>query len=361
MGASCHRGRAGCCRASTKARRTGSVRGHDAPAPRHHRRHRLLRPRGAAGPQRRRPSPPRSATPGSPAARGTASPSSSSPGTAPATRCRRTSSTTAPTSARSPTSAFATSSPSTSPVPIDPDLRPGDLLCLDDFLDLTKQRPVTFFDGSGPEGVVHTDVLEPYHPAIRREILDAAAAAGQLDPRRWRLRLLRGAAVRDPRRDPAGPRSPGADVAGMTGVPEVTLAAEAGLRYAAISLVVNPASGVGDSDEPITMEEINEVLAATSADGARGPRRARPHPRHVPRRRRGADPRMTRVRIENATYVVTVDDADRVLRGHHRGRRGRRHHRDHAASRTDGLRPCEPPDGAHRSRRDRHRRPRQAR
>ena len=31
----------------------------------------------------------------------------------------------------------------------------------------------------------------------------------------------------------------------MTGVPEVTLAAEAGLRYAAISLVVNPASGVG--------------------------------------------------------------------------------------------------------------------
>ena len=35
---------------------------------------------------------------------------------------------------------------------IDPDLRPGDLLCLDDFLDLTRQRPVTFFDGSGPEG-----------------------------------------------------------------------------------------------------------------------------------------------------------------------------------------------------------------
>ena len=51
----------------------------------------------------------------------------------------------------------------------------------------------------------------------------------------------------------------------MTGVPEVTLAPEAGLRYAAISLVVNPASGVGDSDEPITMEEINEVLR-TSAD-----------------------------------------------------------------------------------------------
>ena len=57
----------------------------------------------------------------------------------------------------------------------------------------------------------------------------------------------------------------GADVAGMTGVPEVTLALEAGLRYAAISLVVNPASGVGDSDEPITMDEIDAVLRTSSA------------------------------------------------------------------------------------------------
>ena len=48
----------------------------------------------------------------------------------------------------------------------------------------------------------------------------------------------------------------------MTGVPEVTLAAEAGLRYAALSLIVNPAAGL--SDEPITMEELNLVLAAGS-------------------------------------------------------------------------------------------------
>jgi 5'-methylthioadenosine phosphorylase len=48
----------------------------------------------------------------------------------------------------------------------------------------------------------------------------------------------------------------------MTGVPEVTLAKEAGLRYAAISLVVNPAAGL--IDEPISMEELNEVLASSS-------------------------------------------------------------------------------------------------
>lgn len=147
---------------------------------------------------------------------------------------------------------------------IDPTLQPGDLLCLDDFVDFTKQRPVTFFDGSTPEGVVHTDVMTPYHPAIRREILDAAATAGHTirdggvyacfeGPRFETRAEIRLAALA------------GADVAGMTGVPEVTLAVEAGLRYAAISLVVNPASGVGDADEPIAMDEINAVLAASSA------------------------------------------------------------------------------------------------
>lgn len=148
---------------------------------------------------------------------------------------------------------------------IDPELRPGDLLCLDDFVDFTKQRPVTFFDGSGPEGVVHTDVLEPYHPAIRREILEAAAATG---------RSIRDggvyAAFEGPRFETRAEirlaRLAGADVAGMTGVPEVTLALELGLRYAAISLVVNPATGVADTDEPITMDEIEEVLRASSAD-----------------------------------------------------------------------------------------------
>lgn len=143
---------------------------------------------------------------------------------------------------------------------IDPDLSPGDLVCLDDFLDLTKQRPLTFFDGSGPEGVVHVDVSAPYHPALRRELLDAAAAVG---------RPMRDggvyAAFEGPRFETAAEirlaRLAGGDVAGMTGVPEVTLAREASLRYAAVSLVVNPATGVGDADEPITMAEIDAVLA----------------------------------------------------------------------------------------------------
>jgi len=146
---------------------------------------------------------------------------------------------------------------------IDPELEPGDLLCLDDFIDFTRSRVGTFHDGSGPEGVVHVDVMQAYHPAIRREILDAASAVGQPIRDGGVYACFEGPRFETPAEIRLG-RLAGGDVAGMTGVPEVTLAVEAGLRYAAISLVVNPASGVG-SGEPITMAEIGSVLEASAA------------------------------------------------------------------------------------------------
>ena len=144
---------------------------------------------------------------------------------------------------------------------VDPTLQPGDLLCLDDFLDFTKTRVITFFDGSTPEGVVHTDVMDAYHPALRAEILSAAAQVNQPMRNGGVYACFEG-----PRfESPAEIRmcaTLGAHVVGMTGVPEVTLAKEIGLRYAAVSLVVNPAAGL--SDEPISMDELNAVLKSSS-------------------------------------------------------------------------------------------------
>jgi 5'-deoxy-5'-methylthioadenosine phosphorylase len=145
---------------------------------------------------------------------------------------------------------------------IDLDLTPGSMVCLSDFLDFTKNRIPTFFDGTGAEGVVHVDVLEAYHPELRAELLKAANEINQ---------PLRDGGVyvcfEGPRfESPAEIRMAamlGGSVAGMTGVPEVTLAVEAKLRYAAISLVVNPAAGL--SDEPITIEDVNRVLAESSS------------------------------------------------------------------------------------------------
>ena len=52
----------------------------------------------------------------------------------------------------------------------------------------------------------------------------------------------------------------GADIVGMTGMPEAALARELGLAYAAIAVVVNPAAGRGASAHGIQMKEIDEVL-----------------------------------------------------------------------------------------------------
>ncbi len=145
---------------------------------------------------------------------------------------------------------------------IDPDLEAGDLLCLDDFLDLTKGRVGTFYDGSTPEGVVHTDMSTAYDPGLRHEILDAASGVGQPIRDGGVYACFEGPRFETPAEIRLA-RLAGGDVAGMTGVPEVTLAVEAGLRYAAISLVVNPAAGV--SDEPITMADIEAALEASKA------------------------------------------------------------------------------------------------
>lgn len=143
---------------------------------------------------------------------------------------------------------------------IDPDLAAGELVCLDDFLDLTRRRESTFHDGDGPGGVVHTDMTNAYDPVLRRELLDAASAVGQPMVDGGTYVCFDGPRFESPAEIRLAALA-GGTVAGMTGVPEVTLAAEAGLRYAAVSLVVNPAAGVRPG-EPITMAEINDVLAA---------------------------------------------------------------------------------------------------
>ena len=53
----------------------------------------------------------------------------------------------------------------------------------------------------------------------------------------------------------------GADVVGMTGMPEAALARELGLEYAAIAVSANFAAGRGESEHAVPMERIEEVLA----------------------------------------------------------------------------------------------------
>ncbi len=145
---------------------------------------------------------------------------------------------------------------------IDPKLSTGSLQLLDDFIDFTSGRAGTFFDGIQSNGVQHIDMSDPYDKAVKNALAASAASAG--------IELASGgiyAGFNGPRFEtPSEIRLAalaGATVVGMTGCPEVALAKEAGLRYAAIALVANPAAGV--SDLPITIAEIGIAIEQASS------------------------------------------------------------------------------------------------
>ena len=52
----------------------------------------------------------------------------------------------------------------------------------------------------------------------------------------------------------------GADLVGMTGMPEAALAKELELPYAAIAVVANFAAGRGDSERAIALDKIQLIL-----------------------------------------------------------------------------------------------------
>jgi 5'-deoxy-5'-methylthioadenosine phosphorylase len=145
---------------------------------------------------------------------------------------------------------------------IDPSLGAGELSLVDDFIDFTSGRESTFFDGIQPGGVQHMDVVGAYDREIRDALSVSARKAGIQLRERGIYAGFNGPRFETPAEIRLAALA-GATVVGMTGCPEVVLAREAGLRYASIALIVNPAAGV--SDVPITVEEINACLKSTSS------------------------------------------------------------------------------------------------
>lgn len=142
---------------------------------------------------------------------------------------------------------------------ISPDyLASGTLVIPDQIIDYTYGRAHTFFD-SEQKQVTHVDFTDPYCDDLRQTIIQAAARA--------KIKAIsRGTygATQGPRFESAAEirrmENDGADIVGMTGMPEAGLARELELCYASISLVVNPAAG--KTTEVISLREIEKNLEA---------------------------------------------------------------------------------------------------
>ncbi|MHB9023731.1 MAG: S-methyl-5'-thioinosine phosphorylase [Armatimonadota bacterium] len=141
-------------------------------------------------------------------------------------------------------------------------IAPGQFVILSQFIDFTKARSSTFFDGNDGR-VIHADVTHPYCSRLIGRLL----RAGEFLQDR-----LHGEAVyactEGPRFETAAEihalRMLGADVVGMTNVPEVVLAREAGLCYAALCVVCN--WGAGMTEYPLTDDEVRLTMAEQTGD-----------------------------------------------------------------------------------------------
>lgn len=139
-------------------------------------------------------------------------------------------------------------------------MKPGDFVLTSQFLDFTRGRPSTFFEG-GEQGVVHTDFTEPYCPECRAVLKKAADTIGIVAHDGGCYVCTDGPRFETPAEIKMFAML-GGDLVGMTNVPEVVLAREAGICYATVSMVTNFAAGISPTN--LTHEEVLEVMAANS-------------------------------------------------------------------------------------------------
>lgn len=139
------------------------------------------------------------------------------------------------------------------------DFPPGSFVLADQFLDFTRTRKTTFYEGDNEAGVVHCDMTVPYCPEVRQALVSAGEELG--------VQVRNGGTyvcTEGPRFETAAEiamfKQLGGHLVGMTSVPEVCLARELGICYANISIVTNYAAGI--STEILTHSEVLEMMAS---------------------------------------------------------------------------------------------------
>jgi 5'-methylthioadenosine phosphorylase len=143
---------------------------------------------------------------------------------------------------------------------LQPHIRPGEFVVLDQLVDRTWGRGDTFFDGPV---VGHVSFADPYCPDLRSVLLrpDAAEAASVTLHPQGTVVVIQGPRF-STRAESSWYRSTGWEVINMTQYPEAFLARELGLCYAGLALITDYDTGLEGVDgiHPVTIDEVFRVL-----------------------------------------------------------------------------------------------------
>jgi 5'-methylthioadenosine phosphorylase len=135
----------------------------------------------------------------------------------------------------------------------------GDFIVLDQFIDFTRLRKVSF-DDVFPEGGRHTPMPDPFDESMRQALIQSARALDIRHHEKGTVVTIEGNRF-STRAESHMFRAWGADVINMSVAPECILANEAGVPYAAVAMSTDYDCWKED-EAPVTWEDILKVFEA---------------------------------------------------------------------------------------------------
>lgn len=138
-------------------------------------------------------------------------------------------------------------------------VKPGDFVICDQFVDRTCGRKDTFYDGPT---TTHVSSADPYCPTMRQVAVDKARELGITVHETGTVVVIQGPRF-STRAESKWFASQGWEVINMTQYPECYLARELEICYCNISLITDHDAGA-EGAEPVTNDEVVRVFAANN-------------------------------------------------------------------------------------------------
>lgn len=134
----------------------------------------------------------------------------------------------------------------------------GDFVVLDQFIDFTRFRPVTFFESFGPREMKHTPMADPFDSFLRSKIIESAHELKMKLFEKGTVVTIEGPRF-STRAESNMFRLWGADVVNMSTAPEAILANELQIPYAAIAMSTDYDCWKTD-EAPVTWGDVLKVF-----------------------------------------------------------------------------------------------------
>jgi 5'-methylthioadenosine phosphorylase len=136
-------------------------------------------------------------------------------------------------------------------------VKPGDFVVCDQFVDRTRTRPHTFYDGPV---VTHLSSAETYDPELRRLAIATIRDHGIEVHETGSMVVIEGPRF-STKAESKWFTDAGWEVIGMTGYPEAWLCRELGMAVVNIALITDYDAGIHEGTEAVDAQSVLEVFA----------------------------------------------------------------------------------------------------